>query len=44
MNEVRTICERISFENKKKVKTRKGIFFKRRIVPVFWKNKMKELE
>lgn len=40
MNEVRTICERISFENKKKVRTRKGIFKKRKIVLVFRKNKV----
>ncbi len=44
MNEVRTICEIISLENKIKVKTMKGMFLERKIVLVFWKNKVKKLE
>jgi hypothetical protein len=39
MNEVRTICEIISFENKKKVRTRKGIFLKGKLSQFFGKIK-----
>jgi hypothetical protein len=39
MNEVRTICEIISFENKKKVRTRREFFVKGKLSQFFGKIK-----